>query len=680
MEQPPERADDQQQENPENLMGRTREGWCQYWDQELKAEVKRNREWRKVAEQIVKRYLDERKDQGPNYVSGSAEFRVNLFYSNTFTIESYLYGQLPRVDVSRRFADTNDDQARVAADILERLMNTSIETDGGDFSTVLKSSLQDHLLPGMAQTWVRYEMASRTVEVPEEMDPVTGEVLVEAYGREELLFEDAVIDYVPWRQFRWGYARIWKEMPWVGKDAFLTKEEATRRFGPDIANQLTYSSSSYETDDKSDVNPDQQDPSKTSCVTEIWHKKTGGVFWYEAKGKILCDVKEDPLRLPGFFPCPRPMIANSTTSLVIPRPFFVLSQDLYNEVDQLSTRINIITNAVKVVGAYDKSVPELKMMLKNSVENDLVAVDSWAMLAEKGGIRGVIDFFPVEDVVNVLVNLRNMRAETIDLLYQVSGLADIMRGSGEKYEGVGKAQLKARFGSIRIQCLQEEFARFASDTLTLKAQVISRHFSPQTIVQQSNIARSYNAELMGPAIELIKSPDLPWRCQVKPESMAMVDWAQLKADRTEFINALALFLQSAAPLLEFMPGAMGVLLELLKWGLAGFKGSEEIETVLDKAITQLQQNPPQQDQGDGAASAEIAKSQAKMRENEQKFRQDMMKQADKAQKELEKLVTEFRLKVAEIQAGAEADAFGEVVQADQAIREERAKARLKPVS
>ncbi len=680
MEQPADRVDEDRPEDDGLIFGRTSEYWSGYWHKELTAEGKRNRQWRRLAEDICKRYVDERQNQGasPNYAAGTAEFRLNLFYSNTFTLESFLYGRLPRVDMSRRFADPNDDAARVAANILERMMNTSIETDGGDFSSVLRASLQDHLVPGLAQSWVRYEMATTTVQVPPEVDPETGLELVPGYEREELLYEDAPVDYVPWRDFRWGYGRIWKDVPWVGKDVHLKKREAEERFGKEIAEQLTYESSSLDIEDKSQQNPDQQDPAKTTCVTEIWCKDVEGVFWYEAKGKILCDAKPDPLDLPGFFPCPRPMMANVTTTLQIPRPYFILGQDLYNEIDQLSTRINIITNAVKVVGVYDKSVPELKNMLQNSIENDMVAVDSWAMLAEKGGLKGVLEFFPVEDVVTVLVQLRQMRAETIDLLYQVTGLADIMRGGGEKYEGVGKAQLKAKFGSVRVQYLQEEFARFASDTLTLKAQIISRHFDPQTIVQQSNIARSYDAGQIDQAMMLIKSPDLPWRCQVKPESMAMIDWAQLKADRTEFINALALFMQSAAPLVEFMPGSMPVLLELLKWGLAGFKGSEEIESVLDQAIKQLLENPPQQ-QGDDAGNAEVAKSRAKMAENQQKFQQDMMKQADKARKELEKLVTEFRLKMAEIQAGAEADAYGEVVQADQAIREERAKAKLKPV-
>ena len=73
-------------------------------------------------------------------------------------------------------------------------------------------------------------------------------------------------------------------------------------------------------------------------------------------------------------------------------------------------------------------------------------------------------------------------------------------------------------------------------------------------------------------------------------------------ERTEFLNALAVFLQSSAPIMQLEPSATPILLELLKWGLAGFKGGQEIESVIDAAIQQFaqggqqgqqqQQNPP----------------------------------------------------------------------------------------
>jgi hypothetical protein len=48
---------------------------------------------------------------------------LNLFTANTQTLESLLFGKTPQVDVERKYADSADDIARVAAEILERLLN-----------------------------------------------------------------------------------------------------------------------------------------------------------------------------------------------------------------------------------------------------------------------------------------------------------------------------------------------------------------------------------------------------------------------------------------------------------------------------------------------------------------------------------------------------------------------------
>lgn len=663
--------------------GKTSLQWKGCWDKEFEAEDKRNRQWRKQADQIQKRYQDRRKDQGPQYNAGGAEFRVNLFHSNTFTLMSYMYGRIPQVDCSRRFADANDDVGRVAGNILERLLNTSIESDQEDFTSVMRGNLEDWLVPGLGIAKVRYNFEEEVVrrEASVEFSPAGKEIKIPASEERNLLWEEAAVDYIHWRDFRWGYGRRWKDLPWISFDVYLDKEAATARFGKEKADKLTYERRSPN-DPKADTESQSvADPTYKALVTEIWCKTSNAVFWYHEKTELMVDMQEDPLGLEGFFPSPKPLVANNSTTLFQPQPFFMLAQDLYNEVDQLSTRINIITNAVKVVGVYDKTIGGIKMMLQQSLENDLVPIDNYAMLGEKGGIRGVVDFWPVTDIVETLDKLREMRREAIDLLYQVTGISDILRGTSEQYTGVGTQKLKAQLGSVRVQYLQEEFARFGSDLLTIRAEVISKHFDENTIVKDSNILRSYDGsdENLSAAVALVKDyQEAKWRVEIKPESMAMIDWTQMKIDRTDFLNALATYLQSMGPIVEAVPGSMPYMLELLKWGLSGFKGGKEIEGVIDKAIKDAQENPPQtgdQGQDQGKIALEQAKTQGKLQINQQKFSQDMMKQADKARKEMEKMLNQFQMELQKIAAETRADAIGEIVQADQNIREKKATER-----
>ena len=332
--------------------------------------------------------------------------------------------------------------------------------------------------------------------------------------------------------------------------------------------------------------PDENSPWRKAEIWEIWDKESRKIIWISPGYDKVLDTKGDTLGLTGFYPCSPFLVANQTTSLYVPVSDFYLAQDLYNEVDVLQTRISIITEAVKVVGLYDKSSMDISRMFKEGTDNDLIPVDNWALFAEKGGIAGQIDWVPMGEITESLLRLRELRDEAIGLLQQVTGMSDIMRGElGGQYEGVGQSQLKAKFGSVRVQALQDDLGKFASDLLQLKAEVISRHFDPQTIAQRANLDNTFDEELIPAAIQLLKNPEQArLRVKVKPESVGMVDYAQLKQERTEYIGAIAAFFQSVGPVMVEEPGTKPFFLEILKWGLAGFKGSNSIESVMDKAI------------------------------------------------------------------------------------------------
>ena len=622
-----------------------------YWNDELTSAQKRTRKWREKGNKIVDRF------QGRTGPEEKVIFSLNLFNSNVTTIQSMLYGRMPQVDVSRRYADADDDKARVAAEILSRILNTDINDTEDSYTVSLKYALQDRLLPGLGIARLRYDFEEESEEVEEEMDGV-----LEMREEATLIDEWAPIEYVHWKDFLWGYAKIWGDVPWVAFRSYLTKAEMTSRFGKKKADAAEYIQTKTEKDNISQSNVEEHTTNTdVAPVWEIWCRSNEMVHWINKGMDHLLDEEEDPLELDGFFPCPMPMMANLTTDNTIPVADFVIAEDLYNEIDVLQTRIKILTKAVKAVGAYDKSNDGVKRIMQEGVDNDLIPVDNWAMFAEKGGLKGTIDWIPIDAVVNALIRLKEMRDDTISLLYQVTGLSDILRGaSTEARISATEQSLKAKFASIRVQALQDEFARFASDLQRLKVEIISRHFDPQTIITQSNIMVTPDKEIVPSAIELIKQPELAqWRIEVRPESVAMVDYAQLKAERTEYLTALATFMQSSAPLIQQGgPAVAPVLLEMLKWGMAGFKGSQQIEGVLDKAISQLQKSLSQPDQGQKENP-----EQQKAQMAQQKAQADMMKQQQKAVQELQKMNTQLQIDLVRIKAELGADVQREKAQA-----------------
>lgn len=674
-------GDQASSESEDKPKEKTPAGWHKFWAGEVEAAQKRLRKFYKQGNDINRRFLDKREGGDVDTFSAGnrsgMESRLNLFHTNVSTLLAMLYGSVPRIDVAREHHDPDDDTARVAATLYQRILQADVEPSGEDLPTVLKAALQDRLLPGLGVARVRYEFDAQKITV---MDPQT----MEPTEVEQVTAERVPIDYVHWQDFLWGWARTWNELPWMSFRVFMSKDEVKERFGAAIANNLEYKNqlpsgnqdSRDQTEDK-----DQQNNVQKAEILEIWSTKEKKVFWWSAGADKILDATDDPLQLKGFWPIPRPMMANVTTTMMVPTADFILAQDLYNQIDELNTRISIITRAIKVVGVYDKSTGNsVGRMLKEGVENDLIPVDNWAMFAEKGGLQGSINWFPVQDVVGVLQTLKQVLDATIEMLNMVTGMSEVMKGgAGGQYTAAASNQMAAKMGSIQVQALQEEFARFASDIEGLKAEVISKHYAPESIYKQSNAQFMPQADQdkVVPAVGLMQTPDIIWRVDIRPESIAMVDYAQLKQERTEFLTAMATFLQSGQAVMKEVPGSTPMILEMIKWGMAGFKGANYMEGMMDQFIEQAKMAEAQsagQPNDDGKAQEGQVKlqiEQIKQQGAQQKAQAELQKIQAKSQADLQTLQMKLQGEMQKIQADG---------QSDMTLEQVRAQARLEEIA
>ncbi len=619
-------------------------GWAAYWQEELSAAKKEVEKWHTQGEKIIKRFRDERDSKA------KGDTRWNLFSANILTQRPMLYGQTPKVSVDRRFADANDDLARVGAEMLERLLNTDIEKDSDSYARALKYVLDDRLLPGLGIARVRYVAEFEDVpEEPAQLDAMGAEVspAIPAYSKKT--YECVETDYVHWTDYRWtAGARVQHEVTWVGFREKMSRPALVKRFGEALGKAVPLNG-------KSPKEGEGDNPRGRADVWEIWSKDEKRVFWYVEGFHTVLDEKPDPLGLDSFFPCPEPFLANVTTSTLVPRPDFVIAQDLYDQIDELSTRIALLVDAVRVAGVYDKSAGSLQKLLGRDAprENGLVPVDNWAAFTEKGGIRGSIDWLPLEQITGAISVLSEHRRELVDALYQITGMSDIMRGQASTAATTATEQsIKAKFGSVRIQSLQDEFARFASDLQRLKAEIISKHFDVETILTCSNVGMTEDAQLAPQAAELIKSKFGAYRIQVKPESVSLADFAALKADKMETLMGFSTFMQAAAPVAQQLPGSMPFLLKFLQWAMSGIRGSSGIESVLDAAIAQAEQAAQQPQQA--AQQAPDPK---------------VITQQMKGQQDLAKVQAELQADLMRTQADVQADAQREQNQAIWNVRE-----------
>jgi hypothetical protein len=586
-------------------------GLAQRWGTEIEAADQELRKFHDEARRIVQRYLDKRDAYGKD------ESKVNLFWSTMKVLLSMLYARPPKADVSRTFQDYEDDVARVAGTMLQRILNRGFDDDTSNWDTNVRQGIEDWLVVGLGQIWLRYEVKTEPYVIPAQVDPMTGMELAPEQEAERIVDEDAPCDYIYWEDFYWSPARTWGEVRWVGRRVYMTKDQLEERFGEEIAKIVPLG----KTSSQSNVNDQEvkHDPWTKAEVFEIWCKENRKVYWYTKGADVILDVKDDPLQLGGFFPCPKPVAANVTSSNFMPRADYIFAQDQFNELDEINTRITWLTRAAKVVGVYDKSAEGIQRVFQQGAENQLIPVDNWALFAERGGIKGQVDWIPIDQVTNAIERLRQYRQDKVMQIYEVLGISDVMRGSSKASETATAQQIKAQFGSTRVQLMQFYIADWITQALRIKAEIICKHWQPETIIRRSNIERTPDAQLAPQAIQLLKDEEMAeYRVNIEADSMAAMDWAAERDAAVQFMQGLGAFISQVAPMAQSVPGAAPVLLSLLQWSVSKFRVSTQIESVLDQAITGLKQQGIQPPAPSPMQEAQVAEKQAGAAERQAK--------------------------------------------------------------
>jgi hypothetical protein len=527
--------------------------------------------------------------------------------------------------------------------IIERCLQ--YEIDKGDFDASMRLAILDRLLPGRGTVWVRFEEK----ELAQPVDALPG---VEG-GEAQVMpnapykYECTPVDYVFWKDVRYSPARCWDEVTWIARRVYMSQDDGIKRFGEDFK-QVPLTHEPVGLDEMEKMGVEGLDDMKKAVVWEIWSKTTKQVFWVSEGYSKTLDIKDDPLGLDNFWPCPKPLFSTQTTETLVPIPDYSLYQDQAEEIDMLTNRIAMLVEAVKVVGVYDASQQGVQRMLSEGVNNQLIPVDTWAAFAEKGGLKGVVDFMPLDSVLQALRECYAAREQAKQVVYEITGISDIIRGSTIASETAAAQQIKSQYASLRIKPRQTEVAQFASEVLRIKAQIMCDFYAPQTLVEMSGIMGTMDAQYVEQAIMLLKSePARGFRIEVASDSLVEMDEASEKQSRIEFLGAVGQFMDRALPVTQQVPELAPLMGEMLMFGVRAFKGGRMMESAFDEAMAKLNApKPPEQPQPDPEqikAEAMMQVEQGKMQLEQAKIQTQGQIEQFKAQqaKELEQMRQEY---------------------------------------
>lgn len=421
------------------------------------------KDWRKGADEAVEAFRGKK---------GSGSRAFNVVHANIETICPALYNSTPSPDVRRRYADA-DPVGKVVADLIERALSYSI--DSYDIDHVMKSMLRDGELVGRGMPRVRY--------VPTVAGPA---------GQEAVVAQEVYSDYVPWKYFRHGPGLVWSDVPWVAFGDFLTRDglrslcgDAKDAAGKLIAEEIPLNHSAADQKDKKSGAPNSV--FKQALVWQIWDKDKGEVIsicpdYAEAPLKIV----EDPLGLKGFFPVPRPYQPILSTEGLVPVIPYDIYKDLAKELNELTSRISKLVRQVRPRALYGGDANDLKAV-SEADDGELIPATKIEAFIENGGLEKALAFWPLDPIINALKQLMVQRAEVKQIIYEVTGASDILRGATQASETATAQQIKAQWGSLRIQDRQAEIQRVVRDVFRLKAEIIASKFTFETLADMTGI-------------------------------------------------------------------------------------------------------------------------------------------------------------------------------------------------
>lgn len=507
-----------------------------FWMNQIDAALSEEEKWRKKAKAAWDIYC------------GDDESAFNILHSNTETIVPAIFNSLPIPDVRTRFNDRNE-IARRGAQVLERAL--AYELDEYDAQEVAEKGVRDFVMTGRGVLRVEYDP---TFGTRPRLDSFGQPIMDEAGNPQEqeyLAWEKVKCEYVPYDRFCRGPGTHWEQIEWVAFLKFMNRDELVDLSGEEIGRQIALDATSNDFADNDEGKTSREKSVfRMARVWEVWDKTSRQVL-YIAKGYEQGPIAQldDPLRLSGFFPCPRPLQVLNKPGTMVPIVPYSIYERQAKELNRVSDRILKLTEMAKWRGVRASEIDELDNLETLEDGQFMPSREAMAILQSSGDLSKSIWIMPVGELMAVIKELIAQREVIKSTIFELMGIADIMRGASQASETLGAQRLKAQWGSLKVQIWQNEVQRFWRDLFRIKGEIIAEHFQPNTLYAISGEAMNNDpqAQMMFQQVLGLLKSDISRRYMVdiETDSTIQADRARDRAELSEFMMVSGQFMQQA---------------------------------------------------------------------------------------------------------------------------------------
>lgn len=528
------------------------------WAGKIAAAEKKYDEYYSLVDETRESYKAEQKNFN---LGGMTKGAYNIFWSGIETQKPFLYFKQPKPYIDRVNKSAGKEEA-LACCILERALEWCLGSF--DFDAKAKYARNDYLISGCGILWEEYkpELTEIVDDEGNTLEFKTGETVVSEYINPKDFVAD--VDHVG----------VWEDVTWVAKKIYMTKSDAIKNFGEEVRDMV--------------VSEDEKDyETKQICIYEIWDKNTKSVLWlWKGDTSRFLKVSDDPLHLDGFFPLPKPIFATQTNDSIIPVPDYVMIKADLEELAGVIERMRLTMKALKVTGAYDSSFSNLANILNKDVS--LLAVADFEKLKDAGGLRGVLDFMPIDQYITALQALAKRRDDIIKSIYDLTGVSDIMRGNSNAAETATAVTKKTNFGTLRNQDRQNDMQRFIRDLYRLKAEIICEQFSTETLMRFVPAAQMGDVQTVQRALALLKK-DKMLGMVLSVETEEIFNQEQESKKTLEAVQTITKMVNDAFQLVSAQPKLLPLYRQMVSSIVTVMPHSRPFEAVLEQVFGNIEQ-------------------------------------------------------------------------------------------
>lgn len=447
----------------------------EYWARQIASAKQEHDSWLKQCKELGKLYTN-------------GKIRYNILFSNTQLLKAALLNNEPKPEIMRRFynalesdkhlSDIYSDVSRVAAAAVEYYFTKN------DAINRFKKGVESELLYGREVLWVEYVPTIVQIPVAQSLLRRAGVALglVGPATEEKVADREIKITALKPAEYLQSYAENPEAVWWRARRHLCDKAELSRRF--------RYEATEEELSFVETGQDNKETARRCGEVWEIWDKsdKKRIFILMNCAKKTLLEETRDPYGLSDFFPCwVHSYLISEETSLPVPE--YTIYQELANEINELGDKNHILSQKIKYVRVCKNKDQNLVDQIQTASDGDVIGSDAYN--ADTAGMIATIDVSAARQVITDndarIANLKNQ-------IWELTGLADLMRGATDPRESAAAQKIKGFYGGLRFRDRQLAVQDGIRAIFRIVAELICEHWEWDTLAQISSLDLMSDAE------------------------------------------------------------------------------------------------------------------------------------------------------------------------------------------